>query len=767
MAKRIRIHLSGQVQGVGCRPYIYRLAVRYALAGYVYNDTSGVVVEVQGDKEQVASFVAHLEAKGDLPVLMEIHSLKSEEITPAADEKQFRIGASLSQAPAGSQVTSDCATCADCIGEMQSKADFRYRYPFINCTNCGPRYSIVRQIPYDRCNTTMEPFRMCDKCRRQYADVGDRRLHAQPVACPDCGPKIYLCDNAGNVIEEDSDASIAKTAELLRTGKIAAIKGLGGFHLAVDALNDAAVRRLRQRKQRDYKPFALMAGGIEKINEYAVVDEVAESLLRGPESPIVLLAKRNPTVTKISASVASGSNNLGFMLCYTPLHHLLFAEDGVDVLVMTSANISDEPLICENTRALEKLSGIADGFLMHNRDIYRQVDDSVIQIIDGGQAMLRRSRGYVPAAILSAKRCKKHIFAAGADLKNTFCFVKDEKFIVSEHIGDLEDAEVYRHYGPSVEHLRKLFEVEPEIFACDMHPGYLSSQFAKDLSGGKVIEVQHHWAHIASVLAEYDYHENVIGLVADGTGLGTDGAIWGCECLIASLGDFQRFGHLDYYPLGGGDAAAKEAIRPLMGLLSQCRGDYMEQYRRLLEGIEPDQSKLDVIASQLDRNVNTAQTSSLGRLFDAVAAMVGLGKHNHFEAQLPISLEAVIQSGVDQGYNVHINSDSDGTFKLDFRMMVEKIAEDLENGVNKEAISAKFHNWVANSLLSLAQKARETYGLETVALSGGVFCNRYLANRLIRLLKSDGFFVLFKRRVPVNDGGISLGQAAVAAEKFR
>lgn len=755
------------MQGVGCRPYIYRLAVQYGLAGFVYNDASGVVAEVQGEKSQVDGFASHLEAKDDLPVLMEIHSLKSEEIAPVEHENQFRIGTSLSQTPAGSQVTSDCATCGDCIGEMTSEEDFRYRYPFINCTNCGPRYSIVRQIPYDRCNTTMDEFVMCDKCSGEYADAGNRRFHAQPAACPECGPKIRLCDNEGNVIAENSDAAIAKTAELLLAGKIAAIKGLGGFHLACDALNDAAVRRLRQRKQRDFKPFALMAADIEKINEYAVVDDIAESLLRSPESPIVLLPKRDTASAKIADSAASGSNNFGFMLCYTPLHHLLFAEKGIKVLVMTSANISDEPLICDNTRALEKLSGIADGFLMHDRDIYRQVDDSVVQVVDGGPAILRRSRGYVPAAILSAKRCKKHIFAAGADLKNTFCFVKDEKYIVSEHIGDLAEADVYRHYGSSVEHLRKLFEVEPEVFACDMHPGYLSSRFAKEFSGGNVIEVQHHWAHVASVLAEYDYHEKVIGLVADGTGLGTDGAIWGCECLIASLVDFERFGHLDYYPLGGGDTAAKEAIRPLMGLLSRCRGDYMERYRRLLEGIEPDGSKLDVIASQLERNVNTAQTSSLGRLFDAVAAMAGVGKRNHFEAQLPIALEAILQMGTEESYNVHINSDSGGTFKIDFRTMIGQIAEDIENGVNKEVVSAMFHNWVANSLLALARKARETYALGTVALSGGVFCNRYLANHLISLLKRDGFFVLFKRRVPANDGGISLGQAAVAAEKYK
>ena len=762
---RKRIYLSGQVQGVGCRPYIYRLAAQYALAGYVYNDTSGVVVEVQGADEQIAGFVAHLEAKGDLPPLMDISSLGSEDIDDIDGEKQFRIGASLSGGGILSQVTADSATCADCIDEMCSEDDFRYRYPFINCTNCGPRYSIVRNIPYDRCNTTMEHFQMCDKCRRQYSDVADRRFHAQPVACDECGPKIYLCDNLGNTLEDDSDAAIAKTAELLQAGKIVAIKGLGGFHLAVDALNEEAVCRLRRRKQRDHKPFALMVANTEKIKEYADFDEIEESLLKSPQSPIVLLLAKDKR--NIAASVAAGSSNLGFMLCYTPLHHLLFAENGVEVLVMTSANISDEPLICKNEEALEKLSPIADVFLMHNRDIYRQVDDSVVQVVDGGPAMLRRSRGYVPVPIATSNRCKKHIFAAGGDLKNTFCFGKDNQFILSEHIGDLENADIYRHYGRSVRHLQKLFAVQPQVFACDMHPGYLSTQFAKELSDGDVLEIQHHWAHIASVLAEYDYHEKVIGLVADGTGLGTDGAIWGCECLIASLSDFQRFGQLEYYPLAGGDTAAKEAIRPLMGLLSKCDAGYMEKYGQLLEGIEADRGKLNIIADQIKRNVNVAQTSSLGRLFDAVAAMAGLGKHNHFEAQLPIALEAIVKSGLEKSYNVQINPASDGTFKIDFRMMIDQIAKDIESGVSKGVVSTKFHNWVAGSLLVLAQKTRENYGLKTVALSGGVFCNRYLSNRLIRLLKSDGFFVLFKRRVPANDGGISLGQAAIANEKFQ
>jgi len=763
LIERKRFILTGRVQGIGFRPAVYRLAKALALAGFVYNDTRGVTIEIQGPADKIERFIEQLKAGKDLPVLADIRTVKVEDVETVPGETEFSIRPSDTTGTPLSQVTADIATCDDCLREMRDKNDFRYRYPFINCTNCGPRYSLVKTIPYDRPNTTMSVFKMCDKCAAQYRDVSDRRFHAQPVACPVCGPKISLCDSTGKTIEQDSDRAIARTAQMLLAGKIVAIKGVGGFHLAVNALDNNAVLRLRQRKKRDAKPFAMMADSIEKMRRYAAVDELAERILKSPESPIVLLPKKESCA--IAPSVAEGVSTFGFMLCYAPLHYLLFAQ-GLDVLVMTSGNISDEPLICKNDQALEKLGDVADAFLMHDREIYRQVDDSIVHFIAGQAVLLRRARGYVPTPIVAEKECKKDIFAAGSDLKNTFCYIKANQVIVSEHIGDMEDASVYHHYLSSVEHLAGLFEVKPQVVACDLHPGYLSSRHAASLKGVDLIKVQHHWAHIASVLAEYGLDEKVIGLECDGTGYGTDGAIWGCECLIADLEDFERFGHLMYYPLAGGDLAAKEAIRPVLALLNQAYGDEFEltEFGWLLEKIEPDIEKRKLILTQIQKQINTVNTSSLGRVFDAVAAMAGLGGYNNFEAQLPMALEASITRGLDECYDFNI-TEKNGCL-LDLRPMFRQIITDLQNETPVGNISAKFHNTLAAGLLSLAQKAHQQTNLKKVALSGGVFCNRYLTNRLIALLKKNDFTVLFNRFVPSNDGGISLGQAAIAAKKI-
>jgi hydrogenase maturation protein HypF len=764
LIKRKKIILTGRVQGIGFRPAVYRLAKALDLTGFVYNDTKGVTIEVQSTAEQIDEFAERLKAGRDLPVLADVKTVNVEDIETVPAEAGFSIRASDATGTPLSQVTADIETCDDCLREMRDKNDFRYRYPFINCTNCGPRYSIVKTIPYDRPNTTMSVFKMCEKCAAQYKDVNDRRFHAQPVACPVCGPKITLCDNSGKTIEQDNDKAIARTVQMLLAGKIVAIKGVGGFHLAVNALDNKAVQRLRQRKKRDAKPFAMMSDSVDKIRRFAVVDELAERILKSLEAPIVLLPKKESCA--IAPSVAEGVNTFGFMLCYTPLHYLLF-DEGLDVLVMTSGNISDEPLICKNDKALEKLGDIADAFLTHDREIYRQVDDSIVRFIDGQAVLLRRARGYVPTPIVTEKECKKDIFAAGSDLKNTFCYIKSNQLIVSEHIGDIEDASVYHHYLNSVEHLAGLFEVEPKIIACDLHPGYLSSRYAASLKGVDLIKIQHHWAHIASVLAEHSLDEKVIGLECDGTGYGTDGAIWGCECLIADLEGFERFGHLMYYPLAGGDLAVKEAIRPVLALLSQTYGDRFElkDFSWLLDRIEPSIEKQKLILQQIQKRINTMNTSSLGRVFDAVAAMAGLGSYNRFEAQLPMALEASTTQGLDDCYDFNITED-DGCL-LDIRPMFRQIITDLQNESPAGDISVKFHNTLAAGLLALAQKANQKTNLDKVALSGGVFCNRYLTNRLIRLLKASGFTVLFNRFVPSNDGGISLGQAAIAAKKSR
>jgi hydrogenase maturation protein HypF len=798
---RKRFILTGRVQGIGFRPAVYRLAKALTLAGFVYNDTKGVTIEVQGTTERIEEFTERLKSGKDLSVLTDVQTVHVEDVEIVTGEIGFSILKSDVTGTPISQVTADIAVCDDCLREMRDKNDFRYRYPFINCTNCGPRYSIVKTIPYDRLNTTMSVFKMCDKCAAQYKDVNDRRFHAQPVACPICGPKITLCDNKGRVIEQDGDEAIAQTAQMLLAGKIMVIKGVGGFHLAVNALDNDAVKRLRQRKKRDAKPFAMMTDSIDKIRKYAVVDELAERILKSPEAPIVLLPKRPDC--GIAPSVAEGVNTFGFMLCYAPLHYLLF-DEGLDVLVMTSGNISDEPLICKNDQALEKLGEVTDAFLMHDREIYRQVDDSIVHFIDGQAVLLRRARGYVPTpfcntafqAVKPRAGCPCYdVFAAGSDLKNTFCCVKANQVIVSEHIGDMEDASVYHHYIDSVEHLGQLFGVEPKVIVCDLHPGYFSTQYAQSWHGlparantakmavPQIIKVQHHWAHIASVLAEYGLDEKVIGLECDGTGYGTDGAVWGCECLIADLEGFERFGHLMYYPLAGGDLAAKEAIRPTLALLNQTFEDRFElsDFSWLLDRIEPNIEKQKLILQQISKRINTVNTSSLGRVFDAVAATVGLGSYNNFEAQLPMALEASIIKGIDECYDVEITEPVARTSSpcktwpgwpchaklLDLRPMFRQIITDLQDETPVGDISAKFHNTLAAGLLALAQKARQQTNLNKVALSGGVFCNRYLTNRLVALLKKNGFTVLFNRFVPSNDGGISLGQAAIAAKKSK
>ncbi|MCK4292175.1 MAG: carbamoyltransferase HypF [Planctomycetes bacterium] len=764
--KRQRILITGRVQGVGFRPAVYRIARGLGLTGFVYNDTRGVTIELQGPEAKIADFLTRLQSESDKPPLAEVKSCNAVDIAVVEGEAEFVIRASDAAGTALSEVTADVATCTDCLGEMGDKRDFRCGYPFINCTNCGPRYSIVKTIPYDRPNTTMSVFEMCEKCAGQYADVTNRRFHAQPVACPACGPRIWLTDGKGKTTESQSDRVIAEAARLLLGGKIVAIKGIGGFHLAVDALNNEAVQRLRERKRRDHKPFAMMTDSIERMKEYAIVSESADEALRSPQSPIVLLPKRRNTT--VAPSVASGVSTFGFMLCYAPLHHLLFAQ-GISVLVMTSGNISDEPLICKNKTAMERLSCVADAFLMHDREIYRQVDDSIVHFVDREPVLLRRARGYVPTPIITGESCREDIFAAGADLKNTFCFAKQNQLICSEHIGDLEDAEVYHHYVNSIEHLRGLFEVEPKVAVCDLHPGYLSTQYALSLTGLKVVEVQHHWAHAASVLAEHGVPGPVIALVCDGTGYGTDGAIWGCECMIASLEKFERFGHLAYYDLAGADRASKEAVRPVLALLEKAYGDdfKLSEFGWLLERIEANTTKRQVISDQLEKGVNTVKTSSAGRVFDAVAAMLGLGGYNHFDAQLPMALEAIIEAGIEEHYDFELINTTGEPLKLDLGRMIRGLVGDVRDGVAGGVSSAKFHNCLAAALLEMAKAARESSKLSTVALSGGVFCNRYLINRLVKLLKKDDFDVLFNRIVPSNDGGISLGQTAIAAKLTR
>jgi hydrogenase maturation protein HypF len=764
--KRFQILLTGRVQGVGCRPYIYRLAAAFGLTGYVSNDRRGVTIEAQGDADKLDQFIDALQNSPDHPVMLKIEKAEKSLIPFQENDTCFQIRFSQKDGAADSQVCPDIATCPDCLREMKDTCDFRFRYPFINCTQCGPRYSIVKTIPYDRPNTTMDGFAMCPQCKEQYESAADRRFHAQPVACPICGPKLFLLDNHGAVIETDSDKVISKTAKLLLEGKILAIKGIGGFHLAVNALDDSAVRLLRNRKRREAKPLAMMAADIKTIEQFAVVEEAAVELLTSPAAPIVLLPKKNPDL--IAASIAQGTNSFGFMLSYAPLHHLLFAEPGLSVLVMTSANLSDEPLICDNEIALAQLKDVADYFVIHDRPVYRQVDDSVSYLIDNHPALLRRSRGCVPEPILHRELTAAEIFAAGADLKNTFCFAKGNQYILSEHIGDLENPSVYRHYIRSIDHLAGLVEARPQIIVHDLHPGYFSTQYAREYAHRmgikEIMAVQHHWAHATAVMAEHHLSGPVIGLMADGTGYGPDGAIWGCECLICSLTEFQRFGHLEYYPLAGGDLASVEPIRPILGL---CKTAGLQIQDDILDRIETSRHKIELLRQQIDKNFLTVPTSSLGRLFDAAAALAGIGNYNHFEAQLPMAFESIANSGENGEYLVEIRPNSKGTLIWPVRTVLEGLLNDIENKVSMDAISARFHNTVCRALLEFAIAARNKSGLSDAALSGGVFCNRYLTNRLIGQLRENKFRVFWNQLVPAGDGCIALGQAAIACEKVK
>ena len=768
MIKRQSISIKGCVQGVGFRPNVYRLATSLGLTGFVCNDTAGVTIELQGLQEKIEQFISRLKST-DKPPMAQITACDWLDKPVVDGEENFVIAMSNLTGDVNSQVSCDIAACDDCLAEMRDKKDFRFDYPFINCTNCGPRYSIIKNIPYDRANTTMSVFGMCDKCSAQYGDVADRRFHAQPVACSDCGPEIFLQDNDGHTLQSRAEKVITRTAQMLAEGKIIAIKGLGGFHLAVDALNEEAVRELRKRKRRDCKPFAVMTDSIEKIKKHAVVDSSSERILKGAQSPIVLLQKTPGS--SLAPAVAEGVDTIGFMLCYTPLHYLLFEKLqslGIDVLVMTSGNMGDEPLICQNDIAVEKLGSVADTFLMHNREIHRQVDDSIVAFVDDCPALLRRARGYVPGPVLFGENCDCDIFAAGADMKNTFCFLKQNQLICSEHIGDLENAEVYHHYIKSIEHLRQLFEVEPKIVVADLHPGYFSAQYADRWQGAEILKIQHHWAHAASVLAEHNFEQKVIALIADGTGFGTDGAIWGCECLIASLDNFQRFGHLAYYSLAGADLSGKEAVRPVLGLLMKTYAEEFElkNFKWLLDRIEADADRQRIITQQIQKQINCVETSSLGRVFDAVAAITGLGGCNDFEAQLPMALEAVVAKNIEEQYDFELIKIAAQPLQLDLSKAIKQLICDVRGNLDTGIISAKFHNCIAAALLQMALKARQETNLDTAVLSGGVFCNRYLANRLIKLLRKNGFNVLFNQVVPSNDGGISLGQAAIAAKRM-
>ncbi|MCL2700970.1 MAG: carbamoyltransferase HypF [Phycisphaerae bacterium] len=846
---RRQFRVIGLVQGVGFRPFVHRLAEALCLVGFVRNDSRGVTIEAQGSGDRVAEFVRRLRA--ELPAAATISRLDEHDIPPRADEAAFVIAPSADGELADAQVAADSAVCDDCLRELRDPADRRFRYPFLNCTRCGPRYTIVRRIPYDRPNTTMSDFAMCPPCRREYDDPADRRFHAQPIACPACGPKLWLADSRGQAIE--CDDAVAQAAKWLLDGNVLAVKGLGGFHLCCRADADTVVRALRRRKRRDAKPLAVMLADLDVAKTYCDVNDEAAAMLTSPARPIVILPTRGPAA--VAPSVTNGLGTLGVMLPHTPLHHLLFDSPGLhDIpLVMTSGNLSDEPLAKDNDEAVTQLGNIADFLLLHDRPIERRLDDSVVQLhLDGATTPLRRARGYAPQPIelsgdaeTSAPRstgvppvsrmgvspmqrqpvdqtsisqpntnetatpCDQHgrdargthgqdaratdsapasVLAFGPELKNTICLLRGPRAVMSEHIGDLKDGRVYRHYLDTIGHLLALHDATPTRLAADLHPQYLSTQYAARWARGELagreavplVRVQHHHAHIASCLAEHGLRGPVIGLACDGAGWGDDGAVWGCEVLRADVASYRRLGHLRYVPLPGGDAASREPARPALAALWDTFGTEIYDMPTALR-LAGGESDLERFVQILSAGANCPPAGSLGRWFDAVAALTGLARENAFEGQAAMMLEAAAVAGVENAYAFRLlpptsgeylylsqvgtllNRDAHVTFEIDLRPMVAELCNDVSAGFNAGVVSARFHNTVAAFLLASAKRAREQTGLGVVALSGGCFANRYLTRRLTALLEKARFTVLRHRTVPCNDGGVSLGQAVVAA----
>ncbi len=807
---RTAVRVEGVVQGVGFRPFVYTLATGLGLTGLVGNDLDGVFVEVEGPVAAVSEFLLLLER--DVPPLARIERVTTRAITPRRSAS-FAIAAS-EPGPAGpgrsarqrrTLVSADTASCADCLRELSDPADRRFGYPFINCTNCGPRFTIVRDVPYDRPLTTMAAFAMCEPCAAEYHDPANRRFHAQPTCCPACGPRLALLDPAGNVLAGGGPAGepIAEAAELLAHGAILAVKGLGGYHLAADATCEEAVARLRARKHREDKPFAVMAADLAAARRLAEVDTAAAGLLASPARPIVLLPRRMGAELDeaVAAATAPGNRQLGIMLPYTPLHHLLLAalaeagpagqagddghsgpaghagdaghsgDAGSRPMVLTSGNVSDEPIVYRDEEALARLGGIADAFLTHDRAIHIRTDDSVARTFRGRPMLLRRSRGYVPEPVTVASGFPRPVLACGAELKNTFGLARGRHVFVSHHIGDLENAETLRSFTEGIEHFRRLFDIDPQVVAHDLHPEYLSTKYAIELAETSPVTlqpVQHHHAHIASCLADNgtDGNENggnenggpVIGVAFDGTGYGPDGTIWGGEFLAADLATFERGGHLAPVPMPGGAAAIRQPWRMAAAYLGPEAPPDLDVVRR-------NQASWPAILSMARRGVNSPLTSSAGRLFDAAAAILGVRDAINYEGQAAVELEQLADPGETSAYPAAVEAGH--PFRARGTDLLHGVIEDLTAQVPAPVIAARFHHGVAALIEAGCLAMRDRYGLGTVALSGGVFQNSLLLRGTVSRLEARGFRVLLHSRVPCNDGGISLGQAMVAAARDR
>jgi hydrogenase maturation protein HypF len=773
--------VRGVVQGVGFRPFVYRLALEEGLAGFVGNDTDGVTIEIEGLEERVAAFLDRL--RSEQPPMARIDSVTVRELSATGDA-EFRIVASEVVGRVSTGIPADAATCLDCLRELLDPNDRRYRYPFLNCTNCGPRFTITRSIPYDRPQTSMAKFFMCPACQSEYDDPLNRRFHAQPNACWVCGPRVWLVGADGSKLPEASFTSdfansanpansanldpVNQTIHLLLSGKIVAIKGIGGFHLSVDATSQSAVMSLRERKRRYGKPLAVMVRDVEAARAICALTAEEELLLSIPARPIVLARRREGCA--IADAVAPGIHWLGIFLPYAPLQHLLFTDSRVRALVMTSANLSEEPIAIDNDEALARLGVIADAFLMHDREILQRCDDSVAAVVDGAPQLLRRARGFVPLGVPLPFDAPP-LLAVGGHLKNVFALARGRFAYQSQHLGDLENLIGLEFFRESLGHLMRTFEIEPQAVVHDLHPGYLSTTWAKEWArerGLPLIAVQHHHAHIAGCMAEHGLTGSVIGLALDGTGYGSDGKIWGGEVLIAKLASFERFAHLDYVPMPGGEAAIKEPWRMALGALHSAGFDVESEQMLALLGT--DRSEARVLKRMIERQINSPMTSSLGRLFDAVASVVRGRRAVDYEAQSAIELEGIAvdeSDRLEQGEYVpelhEADEGSDCEAVIRTGKMWNAVLGDLWRGVPASRISARFHAGIAEGFINAAANVRIKTSINVVALSGGCLHNRRLARLLREGLEEEGFEVYQHRNVSPGDGGLSYGQIAVAA----
>lgn len=760
MQARIHIVIRGAVQGVGFRPFIYRLATELHLAGWVANSPQGVFLEAEGEKSVLDDFLLRIEK--EKPRLSSIQSLDPAFLDAVGYEK-FEIRESDYSGETSAIVLPDAATCPDCLHDISDPSNRRYRYPFTNCTNCGPRFSIIESLPYDRPNTTMKSFIMCPECRKEYDDPADRRFHAQPNACPACGPHLELWDVDGRVIASHDNA-LREVGTAIRAGKIVAVKGIGGFQLIADARNEHAVVSLRRRKHREEKPFALMFPALDEVKCECEVSKLEERLLLSAESPIVLL-NRKPEIanrkSSIASSVAPRNPNFGVMLPYSPLHHLLMRELGFPV-VATSGNLSDEPMCTDEHEALKRLHGVADLFLVHDREIIRHVDDSVVRIVMDRELVLRRARGYAPLPVETAMAFDAPIIAVGAHLKNSIALAKGKNVFVSQHIGDLETKEAMEAFERVNESFKNLYDAEPATVVADMHPDYRSTQFAKSLDA-KVIQIQHHYAHVASCMAENHLNGSVLGVSWDGTGYGPDGTIWGGEFLLTDELSFSRVAHLRQCRLPGGDKSIREPRRTAVGLLFEIFGESLFQRLDLHPMKTFRDEELVLLRQMLTKKINSPLTSSAGRLFDAVASLTGLRDIAKFEGQAAMELEWAIGKTLTNEEYVFTTSNSELPLTIDWEPMVLEILEDVRESASPSLISAKFHNTMAAMILEVARRIGE----KRVALTGGCFQNKYLLERTVRRLQDEGFRPYWHQRVPPNDGGIALGQIFAAQCKIK